>query len=32
LAQEDNTSLKEAISQQGEEKKMAQHKVDDMEN
>jgi hypothetical protein len=32
LAQEDNTSLKEALSQEGKEKKMVQYKVDEMEN
>jgi uncharacterized protein (UPF0371 family) len=32
LAQEDNTSLKEALSQEGKEKNMVQQKVDEMEN
>jgi hypothetical protein len=31
LAQEDNTSLKEALIQEGKEKKMVQQKVDEME-
>jgi hypothetical protein len=30
--QEDNTSLKEALSQEGKEKKMAEKKMDEMEN
>jgi hypothetical protein len=32
LAQEENTSLKEALSQEGKVNKMSQHKVHDMEN
>jgi hypothetical protein len=32
LAHEDNTSLKEELSQEGKEKTMAQKKVDEMEN
>jgi hypothetical protein len=32
LAQEGNTSLKEALSQEGQEKNMAQQKMDEMEN
>jgi RNase H-fold protein (predicted Holliday junction resolvase) len=31
LAQEDNTSLKEALSQEGKERKIAQQKVEEME-
>jgi hypothetical protein len=32
LAQEDNTSLKEALRQKGKEKNISQQKVDEMEN